>query len=894
MSNFTYLDRNGTFQLAMPENYSYLYFPLASEKGLKSSITPNLGGDSKTAQESFLLEPVSSENLHNNRSTRNFWCLVEGERPWSMTGASADAEAARFTEEQEKSSVTAGFLWHKLTRENETIGLKAEITSFVPWDDAVEVTLVEITNTGEKERSLEMMAAVPIYGRSADNIRDHRNVTSMLHRIQVLEDGVCVYPTMSFDERGHRINHTRYFVCGSTGDGATPVAFYPSVDSYLGEGGSFTKPGAVYREDIKKDFCVPGDRINGREAVGAFRFEPQVLAAGETACYIVWMGITEEEEDLSFISEKYHSKEQAILALEKTKEWWQERANVDFHAGDEAYDNFLKWVSFQPFLRAIYGCSFLPHHDYGRGGRGWRDLWQDCLSLLIMDPREVRNLLVNNIAGVRMDGSNATIIGSRPGEFVADRNGIARVWMDHGVWPFKTILFYIHQTGDLGVLLENAMYFKDAQAARGNRTDDEWNMEQGTWQKDRAGELYQGSMLEHILLEHLTSYYERGEHDMMRLRGADWNDALDMANERGESVAFTAAYAGNLKEMATLLLDMKEKLGITTVSLAKEMMVLLRGKKEENPLAEYLDAVKHVVSGEKEEVLLEEVAALLEEKASELMEVIRATQWIRESDDCGWYNSYYDNSGRAVEKADGDKTRMMLTGQVFTIMSHTADEEHTRQIAAAAKRHLYRKEIGGYRLNTDFGEVKTDLGRMFGFAYGEKENGAVFSHMTVMYAYALYSRGFVKEGYEALQTLAEASLHFETSRIYPGIPEYFNADGRGVYHYLTGAASWYLMTMVTMVFGVRGEYGDLRIDPKLTLAQFDEKGEASLGLVFAGRKLHITYQNTGRVKEGDYRVKSATLNGEEIAADGGNLIMKREQLTGLDPQKQHEILVVLE
>ena len=31
---------------------------------------------------------------------------------------------------------------------------------------------------------------------------------------------------------------------------------------------------------------------------------------------------------------------------------------------------------------------------------------------------------------------------------------------------------------------------------------------------------------------------------------------------------------------------------------------------------------------------------------------------------------------------------------------------------------------------------------MFGFAYGEKENGAVFSHMTVMFAYALYQRGF--------------------------------------------------------------------------------------------------------------------------------------------------------
>ena len=40
---------------------------------------------------------------------------------------------------------------------------------------------------------------------------------------------------------------------------------------------------------------------------------------------------------------------------------------------------------------------------------------------------------------------------------------------------------------------------------------------------------------------------------------------------------------------------------------------------------------------------------------------------------------------------------------------------------------------------------------MFGFAYGEKENGAVFSHMAVMYANALYRRGFAREGNKALR-----------------------------------------------------------------------------------------------------------------------------------------------
>ena len=55
-----------------------------------------------------------------------------------------------------------------------------------------------------------------------------------------------------------------------------------------------------------------------------------------------------------------------------------------------------------------------------------------------MDPGGVRQMVVSNYGGVRIDGTNATIIGSGQGEFIADRNGISRVWMDHGVWPFLT------------------------------------------------------------------------------------------------------------------------------------------------------------------------------------------------------------------------------------------------------------------------------------------------------------------------------------------------------------------------------------------------------------------------------------------------------------------------
>lgn len=60
METYRFIDEKGTFALENPENYSYLYFPVAGEQGIKSAVTPNLGGDAKWDQNTFLLEPVSA------------------------------------------------------------------------------------------------------------------------------------------------------------------------------------------------------------------------------------------------------------------------------------------------------------------------------------------------------------------------------------------------------------------------------------------------------------------------------------------------------------------------------------------------------------------------------------------------------------------------------------------------------------------------------------------------------------------------------------------------------------------------------------------------------------------------------------------------------------------
>ena len=182
---------------------------------------------------------------------------------------------------------------------------------------------------------------------------------------------------------------------------------------------------------------------------------------------------------------------------------------------------------------------------------------------------------------------------------------------------------------------------------------------------------------------------------------------------------------------------------------------------------------------------------------------------------------------------------------------------------------------------------------MFGFAYGEKENGAVFSHMTVMYGNALYRQGFAKEGHKVLDTLLRACRNFDNSRMYPGVPEYFDKTGRGLYSYLTGAASWYMLTMINEVFGVKGDCGDMVIKPALMPEEFDNNGQASVSLNFAGRAFDIVFENESRVMPEDMKIASAKLDGDEMeVSDGGQIRILKDDLGRLSVNERHTVVIV--
>jgi len=237
---------------------------------------------------------------------------------------------------------------------------------------------------------------------------------------------------------------------------------------------------------------------------------------------------------------------------------------------------------------------------------------------------------------------------------------------------------------------------------------------------------------------------------------------------------------------------------------------------------------------------------------------------------------------------------MTLAAQVFPIMSQIASAGRVQKILANIYRYLYDNSIGGIRLNTDFKQEQHALGRAFSFAYGDKENGAVFSHMVVMLAYALYQQGYATAGWKALNSLYKLAANTQKSKIYPGLPEYFDLSGRGMYAYLTGSASWFMLTLLTQAFGVRGQNGDLLIEPKLSSEQFKAVTKISITRIFAARRLKIIFINPKRLEAGQYRIKSFRLNAEQIPVEAKAwVVVAREVVMSLPKDKLNIIEVYL-
>jgi len=870
---YRFLGDSGTFVVKDPQRFK-LYLPLTDAKGaLLSAISPALAGDIKRDNDHFLTVPASIEDLRSNPlCRREFFLKIRG-RVVRLSRPGSDR-------------LEAGILYQRLTKK---IGaLRVEILNFIPADIPAEVMRVTVTNSGTEPVEITPTSFIPLFGRSEKNLRDHRHVSSLLNRVQLHTHGIVLVPSMAFDEKGHTLNQTRYYVLGYEEDTRAPVGQFPTLDCFLGSGDVFS-PEAIYKDIPAVQKHYP--EFDGKEACAALRFKTRTLPPGAAARFVLVMGIEDSEERIRRVFSRLDTLEKVSCAFEATTRYWQEYARgIEFDFKDKDFNNWLMWVKLQPTLRRLFGCSFLPHFDYGKGGRGWRDLWQDALALTLNDPARARTIITGSFKGVRLDGSNATIV-TGDGSFIADRNRLSRVWMDHGVWPFITTQLYLHRTNELSLLFEELPYFRDHQLKRAQSVDKDFK-QKDFLQRTTTGAIYRGTILEHLLIQNLVQFFNVGRHNIVRLENADWNDGLDMAAQKGESVAFSFMYCANLKGIAELLRQLEKKHPM--LLLLKETVCLMDTlrrpvnysdfRQKQHLVRRYLESVK-TPDGSRVPVATGDVIADLEAKHRHMAAWLAKKEWLAQ----GFFNGYYDNNARRVEGKKAGRIQMMLASQVFSVMSGVASQPQILRIVRAAKTHLFDKTRGGFRLNTDFGRPCLELGRAFGFSYGDKENGAFFNHMNVMFAHALYRRGFIAEARKVFNSIFGMATS-ERAGIGPMIPEYFNAQGKGLYLYLTGSASWYVYTLAQEMLGIKFVFGELCLEPKLMSSQLSRRSlEATISL--GAKRLRLIYEVKTRVPaDRPLRIKKVVFRNKEISCSDRQCRVKVSSLTAA----QNTIRIILQ
>ena len=188
-------------------------------------------------------------------------------------------------------------------------------------EEKVELTKFEITNTSDKAQTITSTVAIPMYARSASNIRDHRHVTSLLYRTFTVKNGIMIYPTLTFDERGHNKNKIFYGALAKeevNGEMVSPVSFCPVTEEFIGRGGNFENPYYVVKNQPLP--YKAGEEVDGYETVAAIRFADCTLEPGETRTYIVALGYGESEAEITELSKKYLIKKHFDKYLEETKE----------------------------------------------------------------------------------------------------------------------------------------------------------------------------------------------------------------------------------------------------------------------------------------------------------------------------------------------------------------------------------------------------------------------------------------------------------------------------------------------------------------------------------------------------------------------------------------------
>lgn len=331
-----------------------------------------------------------------------------------------------------------------------------------------------------------------------------------------------------------------------------------------------------------------------------------------------------------------------------------------------------------------------------------------------------------------------------------------------------------------------------------------------------------GTVFEHLCraVAHLAA--DRGRHGLCRMHDGDWTDPINGPGRKGE---------GETVWLSQGLLH-----------VAKELRALRRVEADA-PLARSLDAL-----------------------VAELDDAINRA-WNGE-----WFTYGYDDEGVPYGVPGDEQGAVFLNAQTWALISGCARGERQTKVMATIDR--IDSDCGPRISWPPFTRWNARVGRVSVKRAGTSENGAVYCHGAVFKAFADARLGDADRALDSLVKIMPTNprnppeKNLQAPIFLPN--SYFGIDthaafGESTLNHETGTASWFFMTIVEELLGLRATTEGLTLRPLLPTGWPGYK----LSRTWGGARYHITVEGYRRGARPRIVCNGAVLEGDLLPRGEG-------------------------
>ncbi|MDG4550997.1 MAG: glycosyl transferase [Candidatus Contendobacter sp.] len=382
-------------------------------------------------------------------------------------------------------------------------GLEQEAWLFVPREDPIKITRIQLRNAGDQPRRLSLFS----YARLVLGVLPGDYAADL-----VIERDAATGALLA-ENRNREFAGCIAFAAIAPLD-SVPVHVSGDRASFIGHHGNPARPAALERDAV----------LNGRLGAGldpCFALQIALtLESGATVEYAILLGEAEDRDAVRRLIGRYRRDGAIATALDEARQFWRDRLSaVRIRTPSPALDLMVNgWLVYQTLSCRLWGRSAF----YQSGGAfGFRDQLQDAAALVYHDPQLTRRQLLLHAAHQFREGD--VLHWWHP----PTSCGIRTRFSDDLLWLPYLATFYARATGDWTLFDAPARFLKARLLEPGE--------DEAFLTPEDSGEV--ASLYEHCCRA-LDRSLTQGAHGLPLMGTGDWNDGMNRVGRegRGESV----------------------------------------------------------------------------------------------------------------------------------------------------------------------------------------------------------------------------------------------------------------------------------------------------------------------------------------------------------------------